>query len=193
MRIGLLTLRWMLALVSACTRSAERPANPGSRQPAPAESPQWVFGEESTRTDRLPAALDSVAAWGEYETGTAPVAYAVDLNGDGASEYLVRGNRSVCGRAGCPILLYTPRADGSFAELLGALAKGVYVTNTTADGWPVLWVHVGGADGGLFRMVHEGGRGYVLDNTLFHDRELFAPVTPRVDSLMALLGRAPIR
>lgn len=153
------------------------------------EQPVWKFGEATTRTDELPAELDTMAAWGDYPEAMRPVAYGIDLNGDGSKEWLVRANRSLCGLAGCPTALMTRAADGRFIQFLDGLVREVYVTNRRAAGWPVLWVLVGGRDGGLFRMEVENGV-YSRSRTLARTAD---ESTATSESLAALLKTAPSR
>ena len=161
----------LVLTVAACRSDDRAPASrdiqAGTDSSAAAtERPLWKFGEESTRTDVLPPPLDSMQTWGDYDTGERPVAYGVDLNGDGNMEWLVRGHRRVCGRAGCPVAVMTRAPGGEFIDVLQqTLARDVYVTSTRTGGWPVLWVLVGGRDGGVFRMVRINNR-YELSRTL---------------------------
>ncbi len=186
----------LVLLLSAC--GADKPPLSSRKSPAAtdstdvsAEKPVWKFGEETTRTDVLPAELDTMAAWGDYSEGTRPVAYGIDLNGDGSKEWFVRADRRLCGSAGCPIALMTRAADGRFIDLLDGLVRVVYVTNRHAGGWPVLWVLVGGRDGGLHRM--EMKTGYHFSRTL---NSAAAPADEGAaarDSFAALLSAVPSR
>ncbi|MEO5815562.1 MAG: hypothetical protein ABIT20_09815 [Gemmatimonadaceae bacterium] len=153
------------------------------------EKPVWKFGEATTRTDELPAELDSMVAWGDYPEAARPVAYGIDLNGDGSKEWFVRANHGLCGFGGCPTALMTRAADGRFIVSLDGLVREVYVTNRRAAGWPVLWVLVGGRDGGLFRMEVKNGA-YFPSRTL---RRTADEWTATSESLAALLKAAPSR
>jgi hypothetical protein len=190
-RAELHLLACSFVLVAAACRADERPLPIRESQRAnettgvSAEKPLWKFGEESTRIDVLPAELDTMATWGDYPESTRPVAYGIDLNGDGSKEWFVRANRRVCGYAGCPTALLTRSADGRFIDVLDGLVREVYVTNRRAGGWPVLWVLVGGRDGGLHRVEFKSE--YSLSRTLSP-----APAAAR-DSLAALLMAAPSR
>jgi hypothetical protein len=142
-------------------------ASVATREP---ERPVWEFGESSTRTDTLPRELDTLATWGDYRDGERPVAYAVDLNGDGKSEVLVRTRKDLCGPfGGCGIRAYTRAADGRWTQVLDELARDVMVTNHLENGWPVMWTYVGGIDGGVFRLVYSAGE-YRQTATLLANR-----------------------
>lgn len=136
------------------------------------EAPLWAFGEGTTRTDPLPAELDSLKEWGEYATdpGVRPVAYAFDLNGDGAPDWLVRSAKGLCGRAGCPTKLFTRARNGGYRDILDGMANDVYVTNRKVGGWPVLWIFNGGAEGGLSRLEYRDTV-YVAAGNFFRNRE----------------------
>lgn len=45
------------------------------------------------------------------------------------------------------------------------------ITNKVANGWPVLWIYVGGIDGGFFRMVFRDGQ-YHASVTLLARRKM---------------------
>ena len=121
------------------------------------------------------------------------IAYAVDLNGDGGREYFARGHSRVCGRAGCPMALFVRQPDGRYADEIDGLVRDVYVTSIRRNGWPVLWVYVGGIDGGLFRFARTGGS-YADAGTLYTTSEAMAEVPqPKVDSPLKLLNRAERR
>ena len=159
------------------------------------EVPVFAFGEGSTITDTLPPELDSLAAWGDYLSGARPVAHAFDADGDGVPEYLVRANTSQCGQfGGCPTRFFTRTRDGAFIDVLGGLHKVVYVTNARMNGWPVLWVSIGGRDGGVFRMTY-GGAGYIMADTLRLNRDVTEWSFEEIerDSLVRVMRAAPYR
>ncbi len=192
---GLHALALAVTVAAACRSDDHAPSDRSPyevRNPTDvsAEKPVWQFGEETTRADALPAELDSMRAWGDYAEGTRPVAYGVDLTGDGGKEWFVRADRSVCGRAGCPTALMTRAPDGRFVDVLEGLVRAVYVTNRRAGGWPVLWARVGGRDGGVFRMEFRNGR-YELSRMLSRTKDAAEEWTAADDSLMALLSAAP--
>jgi hypothetical protein len=182
----------LLLVIAACGRKDLAPHRESRSQDqsrkGTVEQPIWKFGEETTRSDPLPTDLDSMRQWGEYADGVRPVAYSVDLNSDDTLEWFVRANQSLCGRAGCPTVLMTRTANGSYADLLDGLVRQVYVTNTRSGGWPVLWLLVGGRDGGVFRMEFRSNR-YELSGTLSQTKDA-EEWSPADDSLMALLNAA---
>lgn len=162
---------------------------------ATAELPEWGFGEGSTRTDSLPRELNNLWAWGGYPEDQPPVAYAIDLNGDGRDEFLVRSHDAECGQyGGCPMRLMTREPDGQFIDVLDRLAKVVYVTNHRVNGWPVLWTVVGGTDGGLFRLELRGNA-YSVTKTLRRNRdtEEWSPEQMERDSLWHAVSAAELR
>jgi hypothetical protein len=168
------SLSLAVALLAACA-SPDRRAGDTARAAAAAavadERPEWGFGEGSTRTDSLPKELNNLWEWGGYAEDQPPVAYAVDLNGDGREEWLVRAFDSECAQhGGCPMRLMTRGPDGHFVDLLDRLARVVYVTNHRVNGWPVLWTVVGGTDGGLFRLELRGNA-YSVTSTLRRNRD----------------------
>ena len=183
-----------VVLWTACTTENAKPAHRDTSPKVVAssdttEKPLWVFGQLSVRTDTLPAELDSLVSWGEYDDGARPVAVTVDLNGDGTREWLVRGNQSLCGRMGCPTVILT-RSGGRFVDVFDALALEVYATDRRSAGWPNLWIRTGGRDGGVIAMKFKGGK-YELDRTLIKARDLEAEPTAAEDSVMALLNDVP--
>lgn len=168
----------LLCTLAACSRtdrplsSRESPPTVAARDTADVERPLWQFGESTTRTDSLPADADSLREWGEYNEGEAPVAYAVDLNADGRPEWLVRSAKSLCGQfGGCPVKLLTRDSSGRLVDVLDGLAREVMVTNRTVNGWPVLWIYLGGIDGGVFRMTWREGQ-YEMAGTLLARRDM---------------------
>ncbi|MGI8401932.1 MAG: hypothetical protein ACR2NS_10085 [Gemmatimonadaceae bacterium] len=197
LRPGLHLLAFPLVLILAACRGDERPLSSGDSQAATGsaqvsvEKPVWRFGEETTRTDVLPAELDTMAAWGEYPDSTQPVAYGIDLNGDGSKEWFVRANSGLCGFSGCPTALMTRGADGKFIDVLHGLAPEVAVTNRRAADWPVLWILTGGRDGGVFRMELKNGA-YSLSRRLSHASAPSEETSP-VDTFAARLNAATSR
>ena len=183
--------------VLACQRAADKtPATShadtvsAARESAVAETPLWKFGEESVRTDSLPAALDTMNQWGDYDVGERPIAYATDLNGDGSPEWFIRGSSRLCGQAGCPVALITRAPNGEFVELLGGCCtRYVYVTSNRVHGWPVLWVESGGSGGGLYRIKSDGARYSVTEPISVTSFER----TAKQDSLARVLGATPLR
>jgi hypothetical protein len=150
--------------------------------------PLWYFGETTSRRDSLPRELDSLRSSLEYGKRELPVAYRVDLNLDGKPEWLVRSNTSICGRQGCPTYLFTRDSTGKFVDVLDGLLKDVYVTNQRVHGWPIIWVDVGGRDGGIFQMEFDGMT-YRPTTTLRGPR-VPTEEAPPPDTLAALLARA---
>lgn len=171
---------FLIGLLAACT-SEHRPvatkangvvAAAAAVDTSGVERPLWQFGESSLRTDSLPAELDSLRAWGDYADAERPVAYAIDLNGDGKLDWLVRSSRGLCGQfGGCPIRLLTRDAAGRWTAPFDGLAREVMITNKVANGWPVLWIYLGGIDGGVFRMVFREGE-YHPSATLLARRKM---------------------
>ncbi|HET9426046.1 MAG TPA: hypothetical protein VFO55_11795 [Gemmatimonadaceae bacterium] len=136
------------------------------------ERPQWKFGESSVRADTLPAELDSLRDWGDYDHAAQPVAYAIDLNQDGRMDWLVRAAARLCGPAGgCPARILTRDATGRFITVFDGLARDLMVTDRMVNGWPVLWTYLGGIDGGVFRMEFRRGR-YETTATLLSRRDM---------------------
>jgi hypothetical protein len=171
----------LLGLLAGCT-SGDRTAvakSDGAAAAAAAttdtggiERPLWKFGESSLRTDTLPAELDSLRDWGEYADAERPVAYAIDLNRDGNTDWFVRSSRRLCGPfGGCAIRLLTRDATGKWTAPLDDLARDVMVTNKVVNGWPVLWTYLGGIDGGVFRMTFQDGA-YRQSATLLARRKM---------------------
>jgi hypothetical protein len=171
----------LLGLLAGC-KSGDRAAAAKSESAAAApavaidtsgiERPLWQFGESSVRTDTLPPELDSLRDWGGYSDAERPVAYAIDVNRDGRSDWLVRSSTGLCGPfGGCPTRLLTRDATGKWTAPLDQLARDVMVTNKVVNGWPVLWIYLGGIDGGVFRMVLRDGA-YQMSATLLARRDM---------------------
>src|SRR5438034_6766778 len=168
----------LLGLLAGCTSSdrsaAAKPEGVAAvaADTSGSERPLWQFGESSLRTDTLPAELDSLRDWGEYSDAERPVAYAIDLNRDGKMDWLVRSSKRLCGPfGGCAIRLLTRDATGEWTAVLDDLARDVMVTNKVVNGWPVLWIYLGGIDGGVFRMAFRDGK-YRLLATLLARRNM---------------------
>jgi hypothetical protein len=169
----------LLGLLAGCTSGDRAGAAKPDRVAAAAaadtsgtERPLWQFGESSLRTDTLPAELDSLRDWGEYSDAEGPVAYAIDLNRDGKIDWLVRSSTRLCGPfGGCAIRLLTRDAAGKWTAPLDDLAREVMVTNKVVNGWPILWIYLGGIDGGVFRMAFRDGK-YQLSATLLARRNM---------------------
>lgn len=142
----------------------------------------------------IPSLLRSIPSrTGVTTTRERTIAYAVDLNGDGEREYFARGHSRVCGRAGCPMALFIRKPDGRYVDEIDGLVRDVYVTNVRHNGWPVLWLYVGGIDGGLFRFAFDGSS-CTPAGTLSTTREAMAEKPPPcVNSLLTLMGRAERR
>jgi hypothetical protein len=180
----------------ACQRAADKaPASYAdtvlvARESAVAETPLWKFGEASGRRDSLPAALDTMNQWGDYDVGERPVAFATDLNGDGSTEWFIRAASRLCGQAGCPLALVARAPNGAFVDLLGGCCtRYVYVTNNRVRGWPVLWLESGGSGGGLNRLTSDGARYRVVETIGSNGLEW----TAQQDSLAKVLQATPLR
>jgi hypothetical protein len=142
-----LALSWLLA---AASLAAQSPA-PGDWSLSAGEL--HIFRPLSPDLDA--AILEDL----EYNGRDSVFGVVVDLNGDGAPDYLLRSAPSLCGASGnCTFIL----VDGLSHRSLGAIGGNrLFVRQRRITGWPVIqtWWHMS-AGSGLYST-------YVFDGTQF--------------------------
>lgn len=88
----------------------------------------------SPRTLRPDGDVASVLQALDYAVDEVPRVYADDLDGDGASEYLIVSHDRLCGTAGCPYALL----DGHGMREIGNFFGHVALLDARINGFPVI-------------------------------------------------------
>jgi hypothetical protein len=120
----------------------------GGKQPAPVERPATAPAD--TATHDVTAAGDALgqavreALEGDYEAHYFDA--VADLNGDGTPEAIAYvAGPMVCGTGGCPLLVFTPAADGyRLVSRITVVNPPVRLAPRSSQGWRNLVVGVGG-------------------------------------------------
>ncbi|HEY7682153.1 MAG TPA: hypothetical protein VH879_05885 [Gemmatimonadales bacterium] len=117
----------------------------------------WRFSSDSPRPVVL-AGQDSVKAELEIDDTTPVLGLAVDLNGDGHRDLIVRSAPSLCGASGnCSFAVL----DGAMNRVVGGLGGNlVVVRSRRIGGWPVMqtWWHTSAGSGIYTTYVFDGVR-----------------------------------
>lgn len=117
-----------------------------------------------------------------YEATDTVKGIRVDLNGDGAMDYIVRSAPSLCGNAGCDFEIFDGATRKSFGELGGGM---MYSFADTVRGYPTIVTRTRlGWDQAEYTTYRFSGTAYVVASRRV-ERE------PTRDSLDAVLDSIP--
>lgn len=142
----------------------------------------WALGLEDVSPVSIPAAMRARVQDLEYADTDSIRGVVVDLNADGAPEYLLQSAPSLCGNGGC---LYT-LVDGKSGDALGQFFGNVlYVQRETDRGFPRLatYSHLSVASGTYAT--------YAFDGRAYAARSIRTLEGGPLDSLVASLRRIP--
>jgi hypothetical protein len=151
----------------------------GGKQPAPAEqlaaptadpAPRAATAAGDVLGQAVRAALD-----GDYEARYFHA--ATDLNGDGTPEAITYvAGPMVCGTGGCPVLVFTPEADGyRLVSRISVVQPPVRLAPRSSQGWRNLVVGVSG--GGMA----PGNSELKFDGTRYPTNPTVPPAEPLTD------------
>jgi hypothetical protein len=151
----------------------------GGKQPAPAEQPATPPADPAPRV--AAAAVDALgqairaALEGDYEAHYFDA--VADLNDDGTPEAIAYvAGPMVCGTGGCPVLVFTPAADGyRLVSRITVVQPPVRLTPRSSQGWRNLVVGVGG--GGMAA----GNAELKFDGTSYPTNPTVPPAEPVAD------------
>lgn len=174
----------ILAILSAASLLAA-PAAKAQRTP---QLP-WKLRWYDVPPLSVPAAIrsDSQYQWmlsrlEYYKTTDTVKGIRVDLNGDGAMDYIIRSAPSLCGNAGCDYEIL----DGATRKSLGEFGGGVlYFLADTARGYPTIVARTSlGWAQAEYTTYRFSGTGYVVAKRRVES-------SPTLDSLNAALDSIP--
>lgn len=94
----------------------------------------WAFTPDSTVPVVVPSDVREAAGELEYDSAQMMKGFAVDINADGAAEYILQSAPSLCG-ANCVYYIFDGRTHRRIAEITAAR---VQVTSQHANGYPVI-------------------------------------------------------
>lgn len=115
----------MLVFVSSGVVHAQSAATPK----------RWVLTRRDVTVVSVPAQIRDQLGDLEYDDTSAVRGVTVDLNGDGAKDYILQSAPSLCGNAGCEYAI----VDGASAKSLGTIFGGTLVVGGgTAHGFPII-------------------------------------------------------
>jgi len=151
----------------------------GGKQPAPAEQPAPPPADPAPRV--AAAAGDALglvvraALEGDWEAHYFDA--AADLNGDGTPEAIAYvAGPMVCGTGGCPVLVFTPAADGyRLVSRITVVQPPVRLSPRSSQGWRNLVVGVGGGGMGA------GNTELKFDGTSYPTNPTVPPAEPVAD------------
>jgi hypothetical protein len=154
------------------------------RPPAPAQSPAapWSLNTRTVRPLKVPQAVREQLEDLEYDDTATMKGLSVDLNGDGAVDYLVLAAPTLCGNGGCPFAI----VDGASGRLLGEIeGAALYVLAERAHGFPVIEAYNS--------MSAESATvsWYTYDGTEYHSTKTVTERGAALDSARAALARIP--
>lgn len=150
----------------------------GQRATTPPRPP-WVLETRNTVPLDLPAAVRGAVRHDGVDPSV-PIGAVADLNGDGVSDYLLKGTSESCGTGGCLYLIL----DGKSAAAIGNVwGNPLVVRAKKTRGFPDIDVYShGGAGSGSFTS-------YAFDGSRYVKRSSRNLAGREVTALFAALGK----
>jgi len=157
----------VLLLATACGRTPTPPA-PAAPQ-APARATPTV---DERPSDSMVGAAVRTALGGDWDARYFDA--SVDLDGDGKQEIIAyAAGPMICGTGGCPVFVFTPRADGlRLVSSISVAQPPVRVSPRSSHGWRNLIVGVAG--GG----IPAGAAELEFDGSSYASNPTVAPAKP---------------
>jgi hypothetical protein len=145
--------------------------------------PPWGLGMEDVTAIMVPPAIRSQLGDLEYDDADSIEGVSVDLDGDGARDYVIQAAPSLCGNGGCPYAIF----DGATGRDLGQVAGSpLYVRAEKTHGHPIIETYShSSAESGTMTTYKFDGRAYVVSS-----RHTVRGTS--LDSLMVALRRIPL-